>query len=315
MTRHVLLAGLSTMLSVPTLAQAVPPEPPTPQIRVIEVPKPLPLPGQLQPVPTRKPRARAKPVAPPARVSAANRAATREPVAAGYINAVQVYPWTEGALYRLYAAPERITDIALQPGEAVFAIAAGDTARWTVGDTTSGAGDARRMHILIKPFAAGLQTNLVITTDRRSYHLQLESTPSTAMAAISWTYPADELIAIRREAAAAAASPPVASGIAVDALQFGYRIEGDKPDWRPLRAFDDGRQVFIEFPADIGTGEAPPLFVLGAEGAAELVNYRVRGRFYIVDRLFDSAELRLGEKKQQVVRIRREGAKRREGRG
>jgi type IV secretion system protein VirB9 len=90
-------------------------------------------------------------------------------------------------------------------------------------------------------------------------------------------------------------------------LHFGYRITGDRVAWRPLRAFDDGRQTYVEFPATIATGEAPPLFVVGAQGAAELVNYRMRGRFYVVDRIFDAAELRLGTKKQRVVRIERTG--------
>src|SRR3546814_18747720 len=72
----------------------------------------------------------------------------------------------------LYAAPERVTDIALQAGEGVISVAAVDTSRWTVGDTTSGSGEAKRVHILVKPYAAGLSTNLVITTDRRAYHLQ-----------------------------------------------------------------------------------------------------------------------------------------------
>ncbi len=80
---------------------------------------------------------------------------------------------------------------------------------------------------------------------------------------------------------------------------------GDKPVWRPLRAFDDGRQTFIEFPPSLAQGEAPPLFLVGADKKAELVNYRISGRFYIVDRLFDTAELRLGLKKQQIVRIAR----------
>ena len=126
-----------------------------------------------------------EPASPTARVTAANRAALREPSSAGYIYAVQVYPWAEGVLYRLYAAPERITDIALQPGETIVSVAAGDTVRWTVGDTTSGIGESKRVHILVKPFSAGLRTNLVIATDRRTYHLQLEITPATAMAGCS----------------------------------------------------------------------------------------------------------------------------------
>lgn len=251
---------------------------------------------------------------PTARVSAANRAALREPSGAGYINAVQVYPYSEGVLYRLYAAPERVTDIVLQPGETVTSVAAGDTARWTVGDTTSGSGESLRTHILVKPFSAGLRTNLVITTTRRAYHLQLESTPATAMAAISWTYPQDELIALRRSQEAATAAQPVVGGLAVENLNFNYAISGDRPAWRPVRAFDDGRQTFIEFSPSIAVGEAPPLFVIGEDREASLVNYRVAGRYYVVDRLFGAAELRLGGKRQQIVRIERAAERRARGR-
>ncbi|HZF43718.1 MAG TPA: P-type conjugative transfer protein TrbG [Sphingomonadaceae bacterium] len=245
---------------------------------------------------------------PAARVEAANRAAAREPSGRAYVNATQVYEWSEGALYRLYTAPERVSEIALQPGEALISVAAGDTARWVIGDTTSGSGAARRSHILIKPSAAGLRTNLVITTDRRLYHIQIESTAQTAMASISWSYPDEGLLALRGRGSSA--EVPRSVEIAAETLNFGYRIEGSKPSWRPQRAFDDGKQVFIEFPPSLEQGEAPPLFVIGNSGDPELVNYRVAGRYYVVDRLFAAAELRLGEKRQQVVRIVRTGAAR-----
>ena len=239
------------------------------------------------------------------RVAEANRGATQEPAAQGFINAAQIYPYAEGALYKVYTAPERVTDIALQAGETLVAVAAGDTVRWVIGDTTSGSGVDKRTHILVKPFAAGLSTNVVITTDRRSYHLSLTSTAGAAMAALSWTYPQDQLIALRRAAEERQAATPISSGIALDQLHFNYQVSGDQPTWRPLRAFDDGRQTFIEFPATLGVGEAPPLFLVDPKGEAQLVNYRLQGRFYVVDRIFDAAELRLGTKKQQIVRITR----------
>jgi type IV secretion system protein TrbG len=250
---------------------------------------------------------------PKARVTSANDAALREPTRYGYLNAIQVYPFEEGQLYRLFAAPERVTDIALQPGERLTAVAAGDTVRWIVGDTTSGSGANARTHILVKPSGPGLKTNLVITTDRRVYHLALESTERTSMAALSWTYPAEALMAIERAAADAEAQRPVAEGLALEQLNFDYRITGDDPAWRPLRAFDDGRQTYIAFPPTIGVGEAPPLFVTGPKGEAQLVNYRMRGDYYVVDRLFDAAELRLGQKDQDVVRICRGNSKKRCG--
>jgi P-type conjugative transfer protein TrbG len=169
-------------------------------------------------------------------------------------------------IYHLLAAPGRVSDLILQPGEVITSIAAGDTARWTIGDTSSGSGEAKRVHVLVKPFSAGLSTNLVIATDRRTYHLQLSSTVGTAMAGISWSYPADELLAVKRKEAEAQAVKPVAAGLDVQSLTFSYAITGDTPAWRPLRAFDDGRQTFIEFPASIAVGEAPPLFVLGDKG-------------------------------------------------
>jgi len=228
--------------------------------------------------------------------------------------AAEVHPWRDGAVYRLATAPERVSDVALQPGEALIAVAAGDTARWVIGDTTSGSGPTRRTHILVKPAASGIRTNLVITTDRRVYHLDLASA-ARAMTGIAWTYPEDELLALRKAEAALARAEPMAAPVAVERLNFNYAIEGDRPPWRPIRAFDDGVQLFIEFPPALESSEAPPLFVIGASGGPELVNYRKRGRYYVVDRLFGAAELRLGGKRQQVVRITRSGGARTPRRG
>ena len=280
------------------------PDPPKP-VQVVELPTPLPLPGQLKPVPRGRTATRDA-SDPRIRVALANGAARVQPTRAGYINAIQVYPFSDGALYQLYAAPGEITDIALEPGEQLVGagpVAAGDTVRWIIGDTESGSGAGKRVHILIKPTRPDLVTNLVINTDQRTYHLELRSDEKTYMASVSWAYPQDQLIALRRQDAAADAVVPIATGVDVNALNFHYRIEGDAPPWRPLRAFDDGRQVFIEFPTGIRRGEMPPLWVIGAQGGAELVNYRVQGNHMIVDRLFAAAELRLGGKHQKIVRI------------
>ena len=189
-------------------------------------------------------------------MDAANRAATLEPTKYGYINAIQIYPFSEGALYQLYAAPERVSDIALEPGEKLTAVSAGDTVRWVIGDTTERFRRGQRVHVLVKPFAPGLKTNLVITTDRRSYHLQMDSTEKTAMAALSWTYPQDQLTALRHQNAEADAAQPIAANLAVEAIRFRYAISGDTPPWKPLRAFDDGHKVYIEFPAPHRSGRS-----------------------------------------------------------
>lgn len=295
--------------TAPTLVPATR-EAASPPVAIVAISTPLPLPGQLQPLPAKTVPAKTERPEPGRGVERANAAARIEPQGGDWLNAIQLYPYADGALYQVYAAPGKVTDIALQAGEELVGpgpVAAGDTARWIIGDTVSGTGATKRIHILVKPTRSDIATNLVINTDRRTYHLELRATQATWMAAASWTYPEDELIALRTDSAESERNAPVASGIDPAALNFRYRIEGDKPSWRPLRAFDDGRQAYIEFPEGIGTGDMPPLFVSGADGSAQLVNYRVQGRYMIVDRLFAAAELRLGTKKSQArVRIERE---------
>lgn len=291
--------------AMPAVQTADPPAP----VRVVELPKPLPLPGQLKPVGKDGKPAPELPD-PAARVNEANAAARMQPVRNGFINAIQVYPFVDGALYQVYTAPGQITDIALQSGETLVGsgpVAAGDTVRWIIGDTESGAGAAKQVHILVKPTRPELMTNLVINTNARTYHMELRSTEKTYMASVSWQYPQDQLIALRRQNSEAQAVQPVATGIDLARVNFRYEVTGDRAPWRPLRAFDDGKQVFIEFPRGIGQGEMPPLFVVGPEGdTSELVNYRVRDNYMIVDRLFAAAELRFGaDKNQKRVRISR----------
>jgi P-type conjugative transfer protein TrbG len=276
-----------------------------PLVEYVEVPKVLPLPGQLKPV-SKAAEKKKDERTPKERIVGANAAARIDPVKDGYINAIQVYPYTKGALYQLYAAPNQVTDIALETGEKLVSVSAGDTVRWVVGDTTSGEGKDAQVQILVKPIAPDLTTNLVITTDRRTYHVELHATDKTYMASVSWTYPPAALIALKREPDPAWTTT-VEAALDPASFRFRYRIEGDAP-WKPQRVFDDGTKVYIQFPSGLKQGEAPPLFVIGGDGKPALVNYRVKGTTYIVDRLFAAAELRLGTAPQQVVRIVRTDA-------
>lgn len=284
------------------------PEPSLP-VKVVKLPDPLPLPGQLKKLPG-KDKEQSKDTLPPEdRVLDANAAAKMEPSQDGYINAIQNYPFVKGALYQLYAAVNQVSDIALEPGERLVSVSSGDTVRWVIGDTVSGGGKQEQVHILIKPIAADLQTNLVIATDRRTYHLEMHSTDETYMASISWVYPYSDLIALQEQNAAAVqvSNRTIDKSLKLDQLKFRYKITGEAP-WKPIRAFDDGKKVYLQFPSGLRQGDAPPLFVLGSNGKPALVNYRVRDNYYIVDRLFAAAELRMGTDPQQVVRITRTDA-------
>ena len=236
---------------------------------------------------------------PISRIENANDAARVEPRQGGYFNAVQIFPFSPGALYQIYASPGQITDIALEPGEQLTGsgpVSAGDTVRWVVGDTESGSGDTRRVHIMVKPTRPSIETNLVVNTDRRTYLIELRSREKPYMPSVAWFYPEDR-------AGRARALPPSPVIPEPSQRRYRYTVDGDSPAWRPVSAYDDGRKVYVEFSPGIVQGEMPPLFVIGPDGRPEIVNYRTYRNVLIVDRLFGAAELRLGGDAQQKVRI------------
>ena len=288
------LAGCASKPPEISYDSSVPPLPAVSAAVTDDRPKPLHVPPAWMPA-----RGGAAAGTPTARVENANVAARVQPRREGYYNAIQIYPWSDGALYQVYAAPGQITDIALEHGESLTGagpIAAGDTARWIIGDTESGSGVTRRVHVLVKPSRADITTNLVVTTDRRTYMLELRSGQKPYMPAVAWAYPQS---LSQRQAMPATPVVPAAA-----ARNYRYGLTGGNPPWKPVAVYDDGRRVYVEFPRGIVQGEMPPIFVIGPEGEAQIANTRIHQHILIVDRLFGAAELRLGSgDRQQTVRI------------
>ena len=252
---------------------------------------------------------------PLATIDAANAQARDWPTPSAYVNSALYYDFEPGRLYTIHTSPRFLTTIQLKPGEKLISKAAGDTVRWVLGETQAGSGGTAQVTIFVKPIRPDLRTNIVLTTDQRTYLIDAASSASRAYTSVlSWNYPQDQAraLAAERQRAAAAdlarAASSVQDGVPIERLNFGYAITPIKsrpPPWQPVRVFDDGSKTYVEFPVDLASSQAPPLFLLGADGQAELVNYRVRGRYYVVDRLIDAAELRLGDKRQTVVRLTR----------
>mgnify|MGYP000951429906 CR=1 FL=1 len=236
--------------------------------------------------------------APLAALAEANAEARRRPDPANFTDATQIYDYAPGAIYEVYGAPGFISTVLLEPGETILTVAAGDTTRWMVEQAIGGDVANARAMLLIKPTRANIRTNIVLVTDRRSYAIEAIATGGqTYSAQTAWRYPAGD-----NDLAGAPA--------ALETLNFGYRVRtvrGFNPRWRPVRVFDDGRKTYIEFPPALATSEAPPLFII-ENGEAGLVNYRVSGGRYVIDRLFDIAELRLGAERPVIVRISRDDA-------
>ncbi|WP_419255945.1 P-type conjugative transfer protein TrbG (plasmid) [Caulobacter sp. ErkDOM-YI] len=308
------LAGSSNVSAQvqPTLARAIPPSAaPHALAAVIAAPRAVATAAPVQ-TPRRRPVRRATYGSPVLRtVQAGNDAARSTPSAGAYLNAALYYDFEPGRLYVVHTSPRFLTAITLRPGEKLVSKAAGDTVRWVLGETVQGAGAGQQVIVFVKPIRGGLRTNIILTTDQRTYLLEAVSHEGeTYTSVISWNYPQEEM-RDAQAARAAADQTVVASSIAIDRLNFSYRIQpiGARrgPRWQPLRVFDDGLKTYIQFPADLAATEAPPLFLIGPNRQAELVNYRFANGYYVVDRMIDVAELRLGEGRQVVVRISRTG--------
>ena len=291
-------------------AEPVKDAPPTPA--VVQIPKPVPIPGQLKraaiPLPGKVHATADRKRQPSEVIREANRKATEGPKADDYFNAIMTYDWSPGTLFQVYTAPQRLTDVQLQPGEhLVGKPATGDTIRWVLARGSSSSAGTEQQHIYIKPTRPDLDTTLAINTDRRSYLLELHSYDDTYMAAVAWRYPQDEAAQLEAslEQQQALAQNTTATGLSVDKLNFHYgvAVKSGRPEWVPTQVFDDGHKTYIRFPAAMLDREAPALFVVTSTGDTQLVNYRVKGDTYVVDRLFESAELRLGQQEQEIVRI------------
>jgi P-type conjugative transfer protein TrbG len=239
-------------------------------------------------------------------VAVANRTSLSRPTGGAYVNATLYYDYEPGRLYALNTSPRFLTAVTLRPGEKLISKAAGDTVRWVLGETVEGAGATEQVIVFVKPIRGDLRTNIILTTDQRTYLLEAVSRDGDSYTSVvSWNYPQEQL------AARAAAEQSVVSATNVESLNFAYKVEAvharHGPRWQPLRVFDDGLKTYIQFPLGLASSEAPPLFLIGPHNQAQLVNYRLMGGYYVVDRLIDVAELRLGEKPQTVVRITRTG--------
>ncbi len=214
--------------------------------------------------------------------------------------------YTFGAgLPTIVCAPLRVCVLELEPGEKIVGEPhIGDAVRWTISPAAAGKPESQM--IVIKPKQAGLDTNLLVPTDRRAYYVRLVSKPEDYLARVAFAYPDEENIKWqqmlrrdeeqrRKDQASASALAPVEG---LDNLYFDYRISGGDEYLRPVRVVDDGRKTFVQMPAGATVREAPVLAVVGANGP-EMVNYRVKGDMYIVDRLFERGALILGVGKKQ----------------
>lgn len=213
-------------------------------------------------------------------------------------------------------SPLRVCDLSMQQGEHIISLFLGDSARWTLEPATVGEGGVYTTeHVIIKPLDLNIKTNLIITTDRRIYHVNLVSTRDKYMPQVSFVYPEEALAKFKakqqqHQTAYNNATIPE-TGEYLGNLDFKYTITGDQTEWKPVRVYNDGKKTIIEMPETMNANEAPAFVVTryntNSSSNEQLVNYRVQNNKYIVDAVFFEGELIAGVgSNQDKVIIRRE---------
>lgn len=221
---------------------------------------------------------------------------------------------------KLVCSPLRICDLELQAGESIHDVHAGDTTRWDIQPALSGV----TPHVVVKPLAAGSETNIAIYTDRRVYHVELAASPNQHMPFVSFDYPEDRkarwqaMMAMNRQTQGDSGLVAGSSEYEISAnpgsLNFDYEVSKEgrffarrRIDWAPRRVFDDGEKTIIEMPRSILARELPILLVRDGDGKDKIVNFRVKGQHFVVDRLFSRAVLVKGiGRTQERVLIEKE---------
>lgn len=216
----------------------------------------------------------------------------------------------------VYCNPLRLCDIELEPGEKVIDFGSGDNLRWNFFVSVSGSENSEAKlpvhHLMITPRELDLSTNFIITTDKRTYNLRLVSMEKDYYPRVKFYYPHQTL-----ERFSKLNSQSVQEGeerennlcfpdLSLEDLYFDYQMESNrKVDWKPIRVFDNGEKVFIQMPK---SQELPILLVQSsASSNAEIVNYRSKCNYLIVDKVFEQAILVTGEgrRKKQVLITRK----------
>jgi type IV secretion system protein VirB9 len=232
---------------------------------------------------------------------------TQRATHANFLRAKTVFPYYENSIFEISTAPDRMTVIQLQPSETITGNKpkAADTVQWQVDTVSSGDGNDKIINILIKPLSVDLETNLFVATNKRVYYFSLRSDSEAFMPLVAFNYPEEASRASEAKSLDAQdkENNQESIGVRPENLNTKYTIEGDSVEWKPVAVYDDGHKTYLQMPQEMKNYEAPALFVIEDDSAPLLVNYRVKKQIYIVDRLFNTAQLLVGtDKKVEVAR-------------
>ncbi|MSS62133.1 TrbG/VirB9 family P-type conjugative transfer protein [Fusobacterium sp. FSA-380-WT-2B] len=207
------------------------------------------------------------------------------------------FVYNDNSMYTIYCRVNYLTSIFLNPDEELIGTSGGDTTRWSRKETITGTEDGKRILILVKPHTIGVKTNLVISTNKRTYQVQLISDKALYNPIVKWSYPQTEFLNMQeyREREENTTVLPTD-------LNYNYTINTNKYEFTPLQIFDDGKKTYIVFRENMQ--ELPVFYILEDRKELLITNNRFKKNVMIIDRLFQKAELRIGKKKIRITKER-----------
>ena len=213
-------------------------------------------------------------------------------------NSTMVFAYAPDQLYKIYCRTGYLTDISLHDGETIKFVGGGDTSAWAINSTVVG----KTPHIYIKPTVPTSTTNIIITTDKRSYQL-IVCTSDWYNPMVKWTYGQEEAqIDFEKKQSDEKNITTSVDVMSVDDLNFNYKVKTKGEAEKPEMVFDDGQKTVIRFKKNMN--KMPALFIREhGHKTMSLTNYKLKDNAYMIDRLIDYAELRYSD--TDIVTIER----------
>ena len=207
-------------------------------------------------------------------------------------------PYQASSVVTLHGHAGIESTIAFAPDERIENVAVGNSAAWQVTP------NKRANLLFVKPSGTRAHTNMTVITDQRTYLFDLVSTATTApVYMLRFSYPEPPKIMVAAAAVpetvvvAAASTPPAPPAPRPVDLNFDWNVVGDR-QLLPTRSFDDGRAVFLQWPA---TADLPAILMRGDNGVEGPVNYTVQGDYIVVQGVPSELILRAGKRKATLI--------------
>lgn len=204
-------------------------------------------------------------------------------------NSTMIFSYSPNQLYKIYCRMGFITDLAFKKGETINYVGGGDTAGWSISKTNVDGVE----HLLIKPVVETGTTNFFIATDKHTYQVIVNSS-NWYNPMVKWVYGqetiTENLLEKKKNERVITGNVNVSN---ITDMDFNYVASGNGN--KPELIFSDGEKTYLKFKSI--KNKQVPIFVR-AKNRKEmsLVNYTVKDNYYIIDKVFDVAQIRESDK-------------------